>query len=303
VPGPPPTASEAKPRAARVSVLSNACLTGFKLAAGIVTGSVSVLSEALHSGLDLVAAIMALLAVRTSRTPADADHQFGHGKFESLSGLAEGALILVAVVMIAWSALHRLIFHHAEIEHVGWGVVVMGVSALVNVFVSRMLFRVARETDSVALEADAWHLRTDVWTSVGVLVGLAIITGAEQLGWRRASVLDPIIALGVAAVITRAAWDIMRQSWGHLVDRSLPEDEIALIESLLREHYPEFSSYHRLRTRKAGSQRYIDLHLEVAGEESVAKAHALCDHLESDLRSRLREAEVMIHVEPGGSDD
>jgi cation diffusion facilitator family transporter len=264
-------------------------------------GSVSILSEALHSGLDLVAAVMAFLAVRTSRHPADADHQFGHGKFESLSGLAEGALILVAVVMIASSAIHRLLYAHPPLIHPGLGVVVMFVSAVVNIFVSRMLFGVAKATDSVALSADAWHLRTDVWTSAGVLAGLAVIAVARLAGLHHLDVLDPIIALGVAAVITKAAWDIMAQSWGHLVDRSLPPDEVMLIEELLREHYPELAGYHQLRTRKAGAQRYIDLHLVVPGEESVARAHLLCDHLESDLKSLLPESEVLIHVEPQGS--
>src|SRR5574340_530994 len=291
-----------KQRAARASVVSNVCLTGFKLVTWAVTGSVSILSEALHSGLDLVAAVMAFLAVRTSHHPADADHQFGHGKFESLSGLAEGALILVAVVMIAWSAIHRLVLPHPPLVNPMLGVLVMSVSAVVNVFVSRMLFRVAKATDSVALSADAWHLRTDVWTSVGVLVGMAFISLARLAGLHHLDILDPIIALGVAVVITKAAWDIMAQSWGHLVDRSLPPDEMLQIEELLREHYPELAGYHELRTRKAGPQRYIDLHLVVPGEESVASAHLLCDHLENDLKLLLPGSEVLIHVEPQGSD-
>jgi len=292
-----------KQRAARFSVLSNTALTVFKLVTGLATGSVSVLSEALHSGLDLAASVMDLLAVRKSGTPADSEHQFGHGKFESLAGLAEGALILAAVVMICWSALHRLLVFHPEIQRIGLGVAVMGISAVANTAVSAMLFRAAQETDSVALRADAWHLRADVWTSAGVLVGLAAISLARRAGVHGADVLDPVVALGVALVIARAAWGIMRQSWGHLVDRSLPAEEIAVIETLLSEHYPEFTGYHRLRTRKAGSQRYIDLHLEVSGEQSVTDAHALCDHLETDVRSLLPEAEVMIHVEPRGSDD
>jgi cation diffusion facilitator family transporter len=291
-----------KQRAAQFSVFSNTCLTAFKLVVWTITGSVSILSEALHSGIDLVAAVMAYAAVRRSRHPADADHQFGHGKFESLSGLAEGALIMVAVVMIAWSALDRVFTHHSPLAHPGLGMLVMAVSAVVNVFVSRMLFRVARKSDSVALEADAWHLRTDVWTSLGVLVGMAAISLGRRLGVAGIDALDPVIALGVAAVITNAAWDIMARSWGHLVDHSLPQEEISLIETLLQDHYPELAGYHRLRTRKAGAQRYIDLHVVVPGEESVARAHFLCDHLETDLKLLLREAEVLIHVEPKGSD-
>jgi cation diffusion facilitator family transporter len=292
------TALDSKTGAARASVASNAALTALKLGAWLVTSSVSVLSEALHSGLDLVAAVMALLAVRRSRTPADAAHPFGHGKFESLSGLAEGALILVAVALIAWNAVERLIYHHTALLHPQIGAAVMAVSALVNVFISRLLFRVAKATDSVALEADAWHLRTDVWTSAGVLGGLGAIAIVRRTGFSHADIIDPLVALGVAAVIAKAAWGIVCQSWDHLVDRSLPQEEIAAIESLLREHYPQFASYHQLRTRKAGPQRYIDLHLVVPGEESVSEAHALCDHLEQELRSLLPRLEVLIHVEP-----
>ncbi len=179
--------------------------------------------------------------------------------------------------------------------------IVMGVSAVINLFVSRMLFRVSRKTDSVALEADAWHLRTDVWTSTGVLAGMAAISVGRRLHVPGIDLLDPIIALGVALVIAKAAWDIMAQSWGHLVDRSLPPEELSMIESLLQEHYPEIAGFHQLRTRKAGSQRYIDLHVVVPGEESVADAHVMCDHLENDLKALLPEAEVLIHVEPRGS--
>lgn len=291
-------AGDAKQRAAAISVLSNLLLTLSKLAAGVVTHSVSILAEALHSGLDLAAAVMALLAVRKSREPADADHHFGHGKFESMSGLAEGTLILVAVVLIWWSAGHRLLQEHSVLRAPMLGMAVMAVSMVVNIFVSRMLFRVARRTDSIALEADAWHLRTDVWTSAGVLVGLVAITIATRAGLREAHVMDPLVAMAVGAVIARAAVDIMRRSYDHLVDRSLPPEELAKIDALLREHYPEYSGYHRLRTRKAGPQRYVDLHLVVPGEQSVAQAHELCDHLEKDLRALLPGTELLIHVEP-----
>jgi cation diffusion facilitator family transporter len=287
-----------KQRAASVSVLSNAALTAAKLVAAFLTGSVSILSEALHSGLDLVAALMALLAVRKSREPADADHRFGHGKFESISGLLEGMLILVAVGLIGYSAIRKIITGQVDVDAPGVGVAVMGVSAVLNFFVSRMLFRVAKRTDSVALEADAWHLSTDVWTSVGVLVGLTVITVAERIGWREANHLDPIIALLVAVVITRAAWSITRRAWDHLVDRALPAEEVHQIEALLLEHYPQVAEFHQLRTRKSGAERQIDLHLVVPGGISVADAHQLCDDLEEHLHRLLPGSEVLIHVEP-----
>jgi cation diffusion facilitator family transporter len=297
------TASSAKARAALISVASNTALTGAKLAAAAATHSVSILSEAVHSGLDLAAALMAYTAVRASRKPADPDHTFGHGKFESMSGLAEGVLILAAVALIMWGASSRLLSGEAEVALPAVGAVVMGISALVNIWVSGMLFRTARATESIALEADAWHLRTDVWTSVGVLGGMAAIALGVRLGLTGVHIIDPLIAFAVAAVIAHAAWDIIRRSYGHLVDRSLPQGEIESIESLLREHYPQLSGYHRLRTRRAGPERYIDLHLVVPGRQSVAEAHTLCDHLETDLERLLPGAEIMIHVEPAQADD
>lgn len=300
---PRPTRGERKQRAAAVSVWSNLALTAIKLAAAIVTRSVSILSEALHSGLDLAAALMAFLAIRKAREPADADHQFGHGKFESMSGLAESLLILVAVVLIFWTSVGRLISGETELVQTELGMAVMAVSAVVNIFVSRMLFRVARATDSIALEADAWHLRTDVWTSAGVFVGLAAIIVATRLGLREAHHLDPLIAIAVGLVITKAALGITHLSWNQLVDRALPASERERIENLLREHYPQFAGYHDLRTRQAGSHRYVDLHLVVAGNLPVAEAHALCDHLEADVRRLIPDAEVMIHVEPKRRDE
>ncbi len=289
-------------RAARTSVYSNIFLTGGKLAAGLIMGSVSVLSEALHSGLDLAAAAMAFLAVRKAREPADVEHNFGHGKFESLSGLVEAVLILVAVAVILWGAVARLLAGESEVREPLLGVAVMGVSAVVNVFVSRMLFRVARETDSVALEADAWHLRTDVWTSASVLGGMVIIAAGTRLGFVEVHHLDPFLAIAVALLIARAALDVARRSYDHLLDRSLPAAEVAKIEQLLADHYPELSGFHRLRTRQAGPERYVDLHLEVPGHQSVADSHTLCDHLERELREIMPGAEIMIHVEPRRGD-
>ncbi len=288
-----------KERAAGLSVLSNVVLTGLKLVTAIVTGSVSILSEALHSGLDLVAALMAWYAVRRAREPADAEHRFGHGKFESLSGFLEGLFILLAVVLIAHTAIRRWIRGQMGVTEPILGLAVMAVSTVVNLVVSRYLFRVAKQTDSVALEADAWHHSTDVWTSAGVFAGLGLMALAGLTPWKRqAAHLDPIIALLVAVVIFRAAWDITRRAWDHLVDRSLPAEEVQQIENLLKEHYPQIANFHRLRTRKAGSDREIDLHLVVPGDISVAEAHKLCDHLEDDLRAALPGAQVLIHVEP-----
>ncbi|MBN1461226.1 MAG: cation transporter, partial [Armatimonadetes bacterium] len=274
-------------RAARISVISNIFLTCTKLATGFLTGSVSVLSEAVHSGLDLVAAAMAFVAVRKAREPADEEHAFGHGKFESMSGLAEGLLILVAVGLIAWGAGRKLITGDIEVNLPLAGAGIMVVSAVVNVFVSRLLFRVARETNSVALEADAWHLRTDVWTSLGVFGGMAAIDVGARLGFSELHHLDPVVALVVAGFIARASGGIIWRSWNHLVDRSLSPADIAKIEHLLEDHYPQLIGFHRLRTREAGHERYIDIHIEVPGDMSVNEAHELCDHLEAELRELM----------------
>ncbi len=296
-------AGNAKPRAALISVASNIALTGGKLAAAAATHSVSILSEALHSGLDLAAALMAFLAVRTAQRPADPDHAFGHGKFESMSGLAEAALIFGAVGLILAGAVRRLWHGETEVTLPVLGAAVMAISALVNAVVSRMLFRTAEATNSVALEADALHLRTDVWTSAGALAAMAAIAVGDRFGVARIHAVDPLAAILIALVIARAAWGITRRSYDHLVDRSLPASEVEKIEALLREHYPQFSDYHRLRTRQAGPERYIDLHLVVPGQQPVAEAHALCDHLEEDLMALLPGTHIMIHVEPPESDD
>lgn len=290
-------------RAARTSVISNVFLTLTKLATGFLTGSVSVLSEAVHSGLDLAAAAMAFVAVRKAREPADEEHAFGHGKFESMSGLAEGVLILAAVALIAWGAGRKLITGDIEVNLPLAGAGIMAVSAIVNAFVSRMLFRVAKETNSVALEADAWHLRTDVWTSLGVLGGMAAIDIGTRLGFPEMHHIDPVVALLIAGLIARASLGIIWQSWDHLVDRALPPTDLARIQGLLEDHYPQLIGFHRLRTRQAGPERYIDIHIEVPGDLSVNDAHDLCDHLEGELRELMPGAQVLIHVEPGRTNE
>ena len=276
---------------AALSVGSNLTLTLLKLVIGLFTGSVSVIAEAIHSGVDLLASVIAYFAVRTSARPPDDDHPYGHGKIENISGTIEALLIFLAAGLIVNEAVGRLL-SDAPAPHVDLGLVAMGVSVVANTVVSRMLFNVARRTDSVALEADAYHLTTDIATSVGVFVGLVVV---KITGF---AFLDPIIALFVAGLIVKAAWDITRKSFVDLLDRSLPDDERAVIESVLNEHADLVVGFHRVRTRKAGADRHIDLHLVVNGEQSVAAAHDLCDHLERDLYQAIGSCTVTIHVEP-----
>ena len=289
-------AGRRKSGAAALSVASNSILILLKLVVGISIGSVSVVSEAIHSSIDLVAAIIAFFSVRMSSRPPDKDHPYGHGKIENISGFVEALLILVAAALIVYEAGQKIIFG-SEIEFVGLGIAVMVVSTLVNIFVSRYLMRVAHQTDSVALEADAYHLQTDVLTSVGVLAGLIVV---HLTGW---SVLDPIFAIGVAVVIAKVAFDLTRKSSPGLLDSRLPDAEEQQISTILNEHLTHFVSFHALRSRKAGAQRHVDLHLVVDDDVSVQQAHGLCDHLEEEIVSQLPNTEVTIHIEPASSQD
>jgi len=271
--------------------MSNTMLILLKVVAGILSGSISIIAEAIHSSIDLVAAVIAFVSLRIAGRPADWGHPFGHGKVENVSGTIEAGLIFVAAAFIIYYAIAKII-EGVVIEYVTVGIAVMAVSVVVNILVSRHLLRIARETDSIALEADARHLTTDVYTSLGVLVGLILvrITGLN--------ILDPIIALGVALFILRAAYDVTRRAFPSLIDVRLPEDEETVIASCISEHFGELVGFHEMRTRKAGSERYIDLHLVMARDASVEEAHKLCDHLEEDIKSRLANTSVTIHVEP-----
>jgi cation diffusion facilitator family transporter len=281
---------------AALSVGSNTTLTVLKLIVGLLTGSVSVLAEAIHSGVDLIAAIIAFFAVRTSARPPDDKYQYGRGKVENVSGTIEAVLIFFAAAVIIYEAVTKILRGGGEPPRVDIGLVAMGISVIVNIAVSKQLFRVAKRTQSPALEADGYHLSTDVWTSLGVFGGLVVvrITGL--------AILDPIIAIGVACLIIKAAWDITRRSSADLLDRSLPDPERERVAEILFQHNNLFADYHEVRTRKAAGHRYVDLHLVVRAEASVSEAHKICDHLEEDLQEALGPCSLTIHVEPCGED-
>jgi cation diffusion facilitator family transporter len=291
-------AQSRKERVALFSVVSNTTLILMKIIVGVRIGSVSVISEAIHSGIDLIAAVIALFSVKTSSLPADGKHPFGHGKIENISGTVEALLIFAAAAWIVWEAIGKLLEPQA-VETVGWGVIVMTISAAVNTIVARMLFKVGREADSIALIADGWHLRTDVYTSVGVAASLAVIWGAELLfpgfhfHW-----LDPVAAIGVATLILKAAWDLTRQSAGGLMDETLPPEEEEEIRRLIRSQLPLVHGYHQLRTRKAGHFRFIEVHIQVDGTMSVETAHRLNQDLVRLIRDRFRHTTVTVHTEP-----
>jgi cation diffusion facilitator family transporter len=284
-------AADKKIAVARLSVWSNSFLVVLKLVVGLMMGSVSVLSEAIHSGMDLVAALIAKYSVKRSAEPADSDHTYGHGKFENLSGFVEGALIFVAAAIIVYEAGKRL-FDATDVEMLGAGMAVMAVSTCVNIVVSRKLFRVARETESLALEADAYHLMTDVWTSAGVLVALGVIF---VTGWQ---FVDPVVAMIVAAMIFRAAYDITKRSCDGLLDKSLPQHEMRVLEEIMKRHEVHFVDYHRLRTRKIGAERQVDLHVTVPSGMSVSESHDIVERFEMEVKDALPGSTVVVHVEP-----
>ncbi len=282
----------ARSRAAALSIGSNTALIVLKVMAGLLTGSVAVLTEALHSGIDLLASLIAFFSVRRAEAPADASHRYGHEKFENAAAAAEGVLILAGSAVIAVAAVHSLITG-PELERLGIGIAVVGFAAVVNLAVSSWLFKRGREMSSPALEGDAAHLRTDSYTSIGVLVGLGLVsvTGAE---W-----LDPLVALSIAAAIVVTGLRITLGSLRVLVDEALPEAELAAI----RESIEQFAGrgvvgYHQVRTRRAGASRYVDLHVQFRRGTSLEEAHHTAHELQEEIRRRLGGADVLIHLEP-----
>jgi cation diffusion facilitator family transporter len=291
-----------KVRVAVLSVISNTTLVVMKLFVGLLIGSVSIISEAIHSAVDLLAAIIALFSVKTSSIPADSRHPFGHGKIENISGTIEALLIFVAAIWIIFEAAKKFM-HPEPISAIGWGVGVMLISAVVNIVVSEMLFKVGRETDSIALQADAWHLRVDVYTSVGVMVSLALIWmcqwifPGEDFFW-----LDPVAAIGVALLIIKAAYDLTTQSARDLLDAHLPDEEVEWIRKCILDHNSVVRGFHDLRTRKAGHFRFVDFHLKVDPHMSVVDSHDITKVLKKKIREKFPGTTVTIHIEPCDSD-
>jgi cation diffusion facilitator family transporter len=281
-----------KSGAAALSIASNSALIAIKLAAGAVTGSIAIVTEALHSLIDLIASVVAFVSVRKADEPADAEHPYGHEKVESLAAAIEGMLILVGAGVIVFEATRRLVAG-ADVDALGIGIAVMGFSVLANLAVSTVLYRQARAHDSPALEGDAAHLRTDALTSAGVLVGLALVELTGVVAF------DSITALVVAAAIVAAGLRILRRSSGVLVDETLPGPELDRIEAAIAAaRTPEVAGYHKLRARRAGKRRYIDLHVQYRSGTSLERAHELAHAMRAAIEAEVRGAEVLIHVEP-----
>ena len=280
----------AKTGAACISVVSNTLLVAGKGAVGFLTGSVSILAEAVHSAVDLLAALIAYFAVGVADQPPDEAHAFGHGKYENISGTVEALLIIGAAAYIAYEAIARIV-HGAEVEHLGVGMVVMLISAVANWVVSARLFKVANETDSIALEADGQHLRLDVYTSAGVLVGLVVVYLTDIV------LIDRLRGLAVAAWIGWIGLQLSAKAVGPLLDLGLPVQEVERIVSILHSD-EKVLGYHKLRTRKAGGQRHIDVHLIVPKAMSLTEAHDLAEEIEDRIRAEFDRVVILTHVEP-----
>lgn len=284
--------SDSPKRYAVYSIIASVITLTLKFSAWAMTDSVGLLSDATESIVNVTAAVMALSAITVAMRPADPDHTYGHGKAEYFSSGIEGILIIVAAFGIGYASIERF-FNPQPLGNLGLGLVLALLSSVVNVIVARIMLRAADRFDSITLEADARHLLTDVWTSIGLVASLAILLIAPQ--WQ---ILDPIIAMLMAINIVFTGIGLLKRSIGGLMDDALPEDELKVIADAIRKHQGERSTFHELRTRKAGAARFIDFHLLVPGDMTVFEAHDLCELIENEIESRLNQAEVTIHVEP-----
>ncbi|HHW56307.1 MAG TPA: cation transporter [Clostridia bacterium] len=279
-----------KQEAALLSVVSNSILIVVKLVAGILMHSVGVISEAIHSSIDLIASLIAFFSIRIAVKPADEDHPFGHSKYENVSGFVEAILIFFAALLIVYEAVKRII-NGTYVENLGMGIMVMLFASFVNSGVSYFLFKIGKKEDSIALKADAMHLLTDVFTSLGVALGLIVIKITKL------DILDPIIAIFVAILIVKASIDLTKEALRDLTDTSLPEEEIKEIEDIIKSN-PEITSFHKLRTRKSGSKREIDVHVRVDRDSNIVEAHELSHKVSKQINDRFPDSHVIIHVEP-----
>jgi cation diffusion facilitator family transporter len=290
-----------KIKTARLSILSNSLLIAMKVIVGIISGSVSIISEAIHSGMDLIASVIAYFSVKISDNPPDERHPYGHGKYENISGVIEAMLIFFAAGWILFEAIKKMA-GTIEMDSLGLGSIVMLISAAANFFVSRKLYKVAKSTDSIALEADALHLKTDVYTSLGVATGLIIMWLAD-LKLFGAGIhlhfIDPLIAIGVALLILKESYALLKSAYAPLLDTSLSNEELIIIKKVIDTRNLNF---HNLKSRKSGKFRFADLHLEMPSSMELGKVHDICDEIEKEIKLSIKNMDINIHVEPIDSD-
>ncbi|MDR0205965.1 MAG: cation diffusion facilitator family transporter [Bacteroidales bacterium] len=284
-----------KKNVALSSVIAAVFLTGFKFVVGILTGSLGILSEAIHSLLDLLAAIVTYFSVRLSDKPADKKHNFGHGKVENLSALIQTVLLLVVCFWIFYEGISRLVTGDFHIEVTIWSYFVIATSIVIDFSRSRALSRVAKKYNSQALEADALHFSTDIWSSTAVLVGLICVDIFDF------PYADPIAALVVAVVVLYVCYKLGKKSIDILLDRA-PEQSVKFIEAILNEHN-EIQQYHNLRVRNSGADTFITFNIHIHPKTTFVEAHHFCDHLEKDIAEKIPRSIVFIHVEPQEEED
>lgn len=280
---------EEKKNVALSSVLAAVFLTGFKLVVGLLTGSLGILSEALHSGLDLVAAIVTYFSVRVSDKPADKEHNYGHGKIENLSALIQTALLLITCGWIIYEAANRLVTGETMIKVTIWSYIVVISSIVIDISRSRALSRVAKKYNSQALEADALHFSSDIWSSAVVLVGLIF----SQFRW---FFVDSLAALVVAAIVLSVTYRLGKRSIDVLLDKA-PKDSVAKVKATLT-HFPEIKHFHSLKIRTAGADTFIEFNVHMDPEMNLRTAHDICDRLEIVLKSAIPRTHIWIHAEP-----
>ena len=280
-----------------LSIIASVVTMALKMGAYLFTGSVSLLSDAMESSVNLIAALVAFIALTIADRPADKSHAYGHDKAEYFSSGVEGALILVAAALIIYTAVQRFL-HPSQLMDLGLGLTIAIIASGINFAVSRYMLRMARRYDSISLEADAQHLMTDVWTSVGVVAALGIVALAPE--W---TILDPVIAILVGLNIVRTGVNLIRRSMAGLMDSSLSEHEIQQIEEAIHLSLDSRASFHSLRTRKSGSRRFVELHVTVPGDLSVAEGHNSCERIETAIKNQLPKTSVSTHLEPDGAAD
>lgn len=279
--------------AAGLSIFSNSVIIILKLIAGHISGSISIISEAIHSLSDFLASVLTFFSVMKSSEPADKKHPFGHGKYEDMSGFIEGGLIIFAAGFIVFEALKKIISPSTATVDTTLGLVVMGISVVANIIVSTVLFKVAKDSESVSLYADAEHLRTDILSSLGVFIGLLLIklTGIH--------LLDPIIAIIVAIIIFRAGLSISISTMNNLLDCSLPECDLHAICKILETFKSKgITGYKDLRARRLGPQKSIEVTLLFPKDMTICNCHTICDSIEKELKTELGDITSSIHLEP-----
>lgn len=280
-----------KTLAASLSIISNGLIILFKLVAGVISGSISIISEAIHSMSDFLASVLTFFAVMRSSQPADKDHPFGHGKYEDVAGFIEGILIVLAAFYIIWESCKKIIGNNYSEFNSTLGIIVMGVAIVANLLVSGYLFAIAKKTDSVALKADAQHLSTDVYSSLGVLIGLILIkiTGI--------TLLDPLIAILVGLIILKTGISIIKETLNNLLDGTLPDEDIKGIENIINS-CENIYGYKNLKSRKSGSNRDIDITILCEESMPIKDCHNICDGLEAKIQDILPNTQITIHCEP-----